>query len=68
MIEWTEWRHTIIFWPQRSINNKIIIGWINKRSRDGMRSYNEGLPLRDSRIREFATNKELVIAKLRGRK
>lgn len=65
---WTQWRRTISIWPRRSINNKIIFGWINKRSREDMRpGWGEMYILRPNII-EFATDKELFTAKLKGRK
>lgn len=66
--DWTKWRPTISIWPRRSINNKIIFGWINKRSREDGRPVNGDLSFRYPSIKEFATDKELFIAKLRGRK
>lgn len=65
---WTQWRRTISIWPRMSINNKIIFGWINKRSREDMLPVNGDIYIRHPRIIEFATDKELFTAKLRGRK
>ena len=65
--DWTQWRPTISIWPRRSINNKIIFGWINKRSRENRRLFQGEFWQPPMRIEEFATDKELFIAKLRGR-
>lgn len=61
---WTKWRKTTSIWPRRSVNGKIIFGRINKRSRPDYRPI-EGIQQR-TRIREFATDKELFHQKLRG--
>jgi hypothetical protein len=62
IIEWTVWRKTTSVWPRSSINGNIIFGRINKRSRMGTLSPGGHHP----HITEFATNKELFEAKLRG--
>ena len=60
---WTEWRKTTSIWPRRSINGKIIFGWINKRGRNVWDGPMDG---KATRKREFATNKELFTQRLKG--
>lgn len=62
MIKWTEWRKTTSMWPRSSINGNIIFGRINKRSRMGALSPEGHHPC----FNEFATDKELFEAKLKG--
>ena len=63
--EWTDWRKTTSLWPRKSISGKIIIGQINKRSKNSFKG-SRHIGGRKIRIREFATNKELFEAKLKG--
>lgn len=63
--KWSEWRRTISFWPRKSISGKIIIGQINKRSKNSFKG-TRALGGRKIRIHEFATNKELFTVKLKG--
>lgn len=72
-IAWTKWRKTISIWPRRSINGKIIFGRINKRSKPNYNPIirnNRRSRVRDrrSRVKEFATNKELFHQKLKNGK
>ena len=67
---WGEWRKTTSFWPRKSVNGKWIFGFINKRGRWDYSTeaisggnYPNG---QRTRIREFATNKELFERRLRG--
>ena len=63
--EWTDWRKTTSLWPRKSISGKIIIGQINKRSKNSFQG-SRHIGGHKIRIREFATDKELFTAKLKG--
>lgn len=64
VLKWTTWRKTTSVWPRSSINGKLIFGQINKRSRPDWPPV-EGNQLAP-RIKEFATDKELFEARLKG--
>ena len=58
--EFSDWRRTTSFWPRKSINNRWIFGFINKRGKTLWGAHGK------IRCREFATNKELFTSRLKG--
>ena len=68
--DWGEWRRTISFRPRKSITGEWIFGWINKRGKYVHKHAKPGKPYRIHKVRihEWATNKELFTAILKGTK
>lgn len=61
---WTNWCKTISLWPKRSITGKTILGRINKRRKT---YHGYGVHGEFHGTKEYATNKELFMAKLKGK-
>jgi len=66
--KWTDWHRTVSFIPRRSnLSGKLIFGWINKSSRTEYNNRGGGVIIQvPTRVRRYATDKELFQAKLRG--
>jgi hypothetical protein len=65
---WEEWHSKIIIWPRRSINGKLVFGFVNRSSRDEFEvpfGAAAGHPT-PKRFHRYATDKELFKARLEG--
>ena len=65
---WEAWHRYIVIWPRRSIYGKIVLGIVNRSSRDEF-EVPFGTYMADNqpgRFHRYATNKELFTAKLDG--
>lgn len=71
--EWSEWHKTFLFWPQRSISGKLIVGRVNVSARLVRRPPSWWEKFRRRRLwarivclRKYASDKELFVENLKG--